>query len=157
MKVLSQDIAFLVKRSRVLREEMKKAVSNNTNFISGPDRIRIDSYFKALTDFKAWIVAQPFMDLPKTSPREYDLGESPIVPELENLDAMVILELMKTLEEEIAYSQSSRMTSGMIDQDSTRWDLNVLKIEKFLLEYVDKNSPLDRPDSAYSNPVVGLE
>ena len=52
MQILSQDITFLVKRARVLRAEMTKAVSNNTNFISGPDRIRIDSYLKALKDFK---------------------------------------------------------------------------------------------------------
>ena len=156
MQILSQDITFLVKRARVLRAEMTKAVSNNTNFISGPDRIRIDSYLKALKDFKGWIVSQPFMDLPKTSPKQYDLGPSPIVPEMENMDSMVILELMKTAEEEVALSQSGQMTSGLIEQDADRWDKNILKVEKFLTEYVDSNSPLDRPDSAFVNPVVGV-
>lgn len=156
MKVLSQDVAFLVKRARVLRESMTKAVSNNSNYISPADRLRIDAYLKALKDFKAWIIAQPFMDLPQTSPREYDLGEGTPVPELENLDAMVVLELVKTMEDEIALSQSARMPTNMIDQDSVRFDENIKRVEQFLSQYVDANSPLDRPDSAYANPVVGL-
>ena len=157
-ELLSQDIYFLLKRFRLLQNSIINAVSNNTNYIAGPDRIRIDAYLKAVKDLKAWIVSQPFMDLPQTSPNGYGdrLGNAVLIPEMENLDAMVILELMVTADIELRKSQSSRQSTGMISDDSARWDKNILKIEKFLTDFVDQNSPVDRPDSTYPNDVVGL-
>jgi hypothetical protein len=154
--LLSQDVYFLLKRFRLLQRSIINAVSNNTNSISEPDMKRITDYIKAIKDLKAWIMGQPLLDLPKTSPIVYKLSEPVVVPEMENLDAMILLELMRTADLEMRNSVSSRQTTGIVSHDSVRFDSIILKAEKFLVDFIAKNSPLDIPDSSYSSPVQGM-
>ena len=60
---------------------------------------------------------------------------------------------MKTADLELRMCQSSQQATSLSEDDASRFDKNILKIEKFLSEFVEKNSPIDRPDSTYPNEV----
>ncbi len=148
MKVLNHDIASLVRRLRRLKKEIEKSGSANVTELGTHDLKRLDSYIISIEDFKKWMVSQPLLDLPETSPIEIEIGEMPESLDMENDDLALILNLFNLLEKELVNSQSARRATGLISHDSTRFDALIEKIKKFLVDYVAKNSPLDQPESS---------
>lgn len=155
MKVLNHDIASLVKRLRRFKKEMVKSVSSNVSAVGEHDLKRLNSYLEAIKAFKNWMISQPSLDMPETSPREIDLGVDGLVFDMENDDLGIIVDLMNTIEMELVNSQSSRIATGLIQHDSLRFDTYVSKIEKFLTDFVATNNPLDLPETAPSAAVTG--
>lgn len=155
MKVQNHDIASLVKRLRRVKKELEKSVSSGVSEVGSHDLARLETYIKALEDYKGWMVSQPVLDLPETSPIEIELGEMPESLEMENDDFALILNLFNVLELELVNSQSARRATGLISHDSLRFDAVIEKIKKFLVDYVGKNSPLDLPESSPMVAVTG--
>lgn len=148
MKVQNHDIASLVGRLRRVKKELEKSVSSGVSEVGTHDLLRLETYIKALKDYKAWMISQPVLDLPETSPIEIELGETPDSLEMENDDLALVLNLFNILEKELVNSQSARRATGLISHDSSRFDAVIEKTEKFLTDYVGKNSPLDLPESS---------
>jgi len=157
MEVLNQDIYFLVKRMRLFRDEMTRQASNNSILISQPDRIRMDEYLAAAETFKAFVVKQPITDYPKTAPRKYVVGAGPEVPDLDNQDMMMILQLLKDAEDELILSQSGQMHINMTPHDSARFDSHYARVKSFLKDFVDTHAPIDRPESVNLAPEIDLK
>lgn len=155
MKVYNHDIYGLVKRLRRFKFEMIKSVSANLGEASAHDMRRLESYLSAMKEFKAWMTAQPELDLPETSPMEMSVGEAPVLPEIDNDDLDVIFKLMNLLELELVNSQSARRSTGLVSHDSDRFDALVAKIENFIGTYMATANPLDLPESLPVAPMAG--
>lgn len=155
MKVYNYQIAGLVRRLRRFRFETVKSASSSLAAVNGADFKRAKSYLSAVTAYIDWIVSQPQLDLPESTPREIDLGDAEQVtlPENEALvDLMVMYDLVET---EIGNSQSARMGDSMISHDEKRVRDLIKKMDLFLDDYVAQIQPLDLPESAPLRSVTG--
>jgi len=155
MKIFNHDIASLVRRLRRFKEEVVYSVSSGISEMGEHDLARINSYLVAAKSFKAWMVAQPILDLPETSPMEIELASMPELSTIENDDLALIHNLMNLTEQELLSSQSARRSTGLISHDSARFDSYIIKMENFLVNYVAANAPLDLPESSPSFAVSG--
>jgi hypothetical protein len=155
VQVLNHDIASLVRRLRRFKEEVVKSISSNVAELNGHDLKRLVTYLEALKAFKSWMVSQPILDLPETSPLTIDLGSMPDMGQLENDDLAVILQMFNLIEQEIVNSQSARRSTGLVSHDSIRFDTYISKIENFINDYILKTNPLDLPESAPAIPITG--
>lgn len=154
MKVYNHDIASLVLRMRRFKNELFYSVSSNLSEFGNADKIRLNSYIESIKKFKKFVITQPELDLPESSPKEINLPAALELPEIENLDIATILALFDVAEVELVNCQSARKPSGLTSHDALRFDTIVKKIELFLAEFVaDEN--LDLPESSPTAPMVG--
>lgn len=155
MKVNNHDVAGVIRRVRRFRYETVKAVSSSLASMGDADFKRAKEYLAAITAYLDWVVAQPQMDLPESSPREFDLGDQETLPIPEN-EALIDLEnLYTTLEIEIGNSQSARMAGGLTVHDEGRVRAIVERANQFLDTYVSQIQPLDLPESTPLRPNTG--
>lgn len=155
MKVYNHDVANLVRRMRRFKEEMIKSVSSGVSELISHDYERLNSYLEAIKFFKAWMIAQPVLDLPESSPEEIELGEMPEALLVDNDDLTLIIKLFELIEFELVNSQSARRSTGLVSHDALRFDSYIEKVELFLTDFVDQTSPLDLPESAPSIAMTG--
>ena len=148
MIVNNMDVAGLIRRIRRFRYETVKAASSSLANLSNADIGRLTSYLSALTTYANWVVSQPELDLPESSPMTYDLGDAESLPVPEN-ESLVDLETMwRLLEIELGNSQSARMPANLISHDERRLREIIAKSESFLADYASQVQPLDLPESA---------
>ena len=148
MIVYNYQIAGLIRRFRRFRYETIKAACSALAHVNEHDLIRARTYLAAVTSYLNWVVSQPQLGLPESTPRQIDMGSPEVlsVPENESLvDLMVMYDL---LESEIGNSQSARLGDSVILHDETRIRAIVAKMEAFLTDYVEVNLPMDLPESA---------
>jgi len=155
MKVYNHDVSNLVRRMRRFKEEMVKSVSSGVSELVSHDYVRLNSYLAAIKFFKAWMVSQPVLDLPESSPEEIELGEMPEAQMVDNDDLALIIKLFELVEYELVNSQSARRSTGLVSHDALRFDSYVEKIERFLADFVDNTNPLDLPESAPAVEMTG--
>ncbi len=154
MLVYNHDVASLVKRLRRFSVEMHKSVSSNVSSMSEADKGRLASYLGSAKAFKSWVISQPELDLPESSPAAQELGDTPLFSEPENLDIDMIQQLMRNLEIELVNSQSARMPANLTVHDAGRFDVIVTKVENFLNDFVE-NQNLDLPESSPRESMTG--
>lgn len=147
MNVYNHDIASMIARLRRFKQELHKSVSASISEYSNADKTRLLSYLISIQKFKDWVVNQPELDLPESSPRLFELGPAPILSVIENLDTSVIMRLFDVLEVEIANSQSARKPAGLTSHDSKRFDDVIIKVHTFLEDFL-KGENLDLPESS---------
>lgn len=157
MKVYNHDIVSMISRIGRFMQELHKSVSANLSELSTADKNRLKSYLASITTFKSWVVAQPELDLPESSPKEYNLEDLPAFAEIENLDVTAVMRLLQSLVEEMANSQSARKPAGLTVHDSYRFDTIVAKINSFLADFIEQDGAtgLDLPESSPKSPMSG--
>ena len=155
MKIYNHDLFALVKRLRRFKFELSKSISSNLGEANSYDMNRLGTYLDALEAFKGWMVSQPELDLPESSPMELEVQETPELPEVDNDDLAVIINLMNLIEIELMSSQSARRSTGMIVHDQERFDAMALKIRAFIADYMSQSNPLDLPESLPVAPMTG--
>ncbi len=144
----NHDVAGLVQRWNQFIEEVWKAASNGVSQMSQFDQDRLGSMLDAIDAYQVWVVSQPQLDLPETTPRPITLDDFPDVTSVENEEINDITRMMILGRDELINSQSSRMPSGLIKYDAARSTSYVAKIRNFLATYVAKTTPLDLPASS---------
>jgi hypothetical protein len=144
----NMDIRGLVSRINDFIEELNKSVSSNIHFMNTFDQARLMSYITAVRTYHSWIVAQPQLDLPETSPRAYTLDPNPDIVPMENQDVRELVNMFEITRDELIGSQSGRMGAGLLSFDSGRLLAVLAKAESFLVDYVQPTSPLDVPESS---------
>lgn len=154
MLVYNHDIASLVKRLRRFNQELHKSVSSGVSEMNNADKGRITSYLTSAKALKSWVVAQPELDLPESSPAAEEIGDTPSFEEPENLDVAMIMQLLRTLEIELVNSQSARKPAGLTVHDAGRFDTIVAKVESFLADFVEGEN-LDLPESSPREEMTG--
>lgn len=155
MKVYNHDIVSMVTRLQRFMKEMNLSVSSNLSELSEADKGRLVSYIENLKKFKDWVVDQPELDLPESSPREFTVEETTEVIDIENLDITQIGRLLHVLIIEIGNSQSARKPAGLTVHDSKRFDTIVAKLESFLEDFIGQEQGLDLPESSPKSPMSG--
>lgn len=144
---MNHDVAGFVRRLRRFRYEWAKSASSNVAFVSQADADRLRSYLKGLMAYKSWFQSQPVLDLPESNPRTIDLGEAESLPSPENEAVIDMMVLWEVLEYELVHSQSSRLSSRLIEHDEKRVDMVLEKMSRFLEDYIMQIQPVDLPES----------
>ena len=147
------DVFSLVRRINRFIVEVLKSQSSGISQTMPFDVSRVLSYTASVRSFVAWVVAQPLLDLPETGPSEMALPNSPDIPSLENESAYDICMMFEIMRDEIANSQSSRMSTNLMKYDHDRLMAIVVKIENFVSTYINVAEPLDLPESS---PMVAM-
>jgi hypothetical protein len=119
------------------------------------DVTRIQNYVKAIRAYVAWSVAMPLLDLPETGPTAITMAANPILPVIENESLYDIAVMLELARDELVNSQSSRMSTNLIPFDRDRLIAIMDKIDNFILNYIQTNTPLDLPESSPMAPVSG--
>lgn len=146
--VYNHDVAGLQRRINRFIVEMLKSVSNSGSLVNEFDQTRLSSYIGAIKAYTAWIVSQPHLDLPETSPRQYVLDENPTYDLVENESVVDVVRMLELVRDEVVNSQSARQSSGLIKFDEVRLLAVVNKVEAFLNTYIAQITPLDLPESS---------
>ncbi len=153
--VLNHDIAGLCRRLNHFIVELQKSVSSGVAFMNEFDQERLQAALGSVRAYRDWVITQPQLDLPKTHPREIELGENPASPDVENEAIRDLVYLMELCRDELVNSQSARMPAGFIAFDDKRAMSIMDKCQKFLDDYIKNVLPLDLPESQPSKPLAG--
>lgn len=153
--VYNHDIVGVWDRLNRFIEETQKAVSANVSLTNEFDIARLTTYLDAVDRYLAWIVAQPQLDLPETSPREYALEPGPEPIPVENEDMDDLLRLLRLARDEVVNSQSARFGSGLMPPDQKRLTATIAKARAFLKDYIVPTQPLDLPESSPAKLMSG--
>lgn len=151
----NHDVAGLQRRINRFIFEMIKSVSNSGSLMNDFDQNRLASYLAAIKGYVSFIVSQPQLDLPETSPRIIKLDPNPVWDLLENEAIIDVIRLLEIARDEVVNSQSSRNSSGLNKFDEARILSVVTKIEIFLNDYIKVVTPLDLPESSPMRVVTG--
>ena len=154
-KTLNTDTFGYVSRiDRFLLESLNQASANTSN-LKTADFNRLKSYLSALRSYLDHVSEEPELDLPESNPKEYTLPEMPSLKAVENDDLADCCRLLELCRFEIANSQSSRQSSGLIAYDKVRQVSIIEKAERFLKNYVAVVQPVDLPESSPRNITTG--
>lgn len=148
MSLKNHDILGITRRINRFIEEAQKSASAGISGVSAADLARLNSYLAALVAYKEWVVSQPELDLPETHPVEYAVPAGPEVASTENESIFDVVNLLVKLRDELVLSQSSQLASNLIAHDSTRFDEIVTKVQSFVTDYIEPQTPLDLPESS---------
>ncbi len=125
--------------------EMMTSVSAEVQVIQPPDRARIDSYIKALNDFRLWMVNSSPSDYPATYKLYYCLSAKPDPIYIASAPVRDLVNQLIVMEGELVLSQSSRLSSGILPQDDIRFQSYLTRMTNYLLNYHDAAAPNDHP------------
>lgn len=149
------DIDGLIRRiDRAIVEVVKSQSSGVSQTISF-DVVRTRSYIAGIRAYIEYIVAQPTMDLPETGPRAVQLPNKPTIPLMENESLRDMATMLDLMRDEMSASQSSRLSSNLISHDLVRATSYLLRMDKFLTDYITVIDPLDLPESSPMSPITG--
>ena len=154
-KVLNHDIVGLYNRINRFLEEIHKSSSSLVSEYNEFDMIRSKSYLTAIDRYHDWVVAQPQLDLPETSPKEYELLPPPEVGRVENESVNDLLRIFTLTRDSLINAQSARKPAGLESFDSARLRAITSKARKLLEDYVEPITPLDLPESSPQAPSSG--
>lgn len=150
----NHDVAGLVDRVERIKYELIKSQSANVTETISYDLGRAKMYLDYADSYKAYVVGQPALDLPESSPREIELRDAHPVPEMENPEIRDLIRLFEVLRTEMVHSASSRLGSGLNIFDSGRYDQISGKARK-LIEHIENATPVDMPESTPRTPSTG--
>lgn len=148
VKSYNHDIVGLVQRIQRFVEELAGSSSSGVSGMNVYDQTRLKSYLAAISDYQAWIMANPQLDLPETNRMLWDVKPLVGVPSVENESIQDILRMLHVTCVELLNSQSARMPSGLITFDASRLSAMTSKVGNLLSNYIAKSDPLDLPESS---------
>jgi hypothetical protein len=149
------DVYGVVRRINRFIEEIFLSASSGVSQTSAFDVARAKSYINAIRNYVAWITGQPALDLPETGPRPITLPANPVIPLIENESLFDLATLLELARDEVAGSQSSRLSSNLIGFDAKRLIAVLDKADAFIATYVTVIDPLDLPESSPSKNMSG--
>jgi hypothetical protein len=148
-EVNNHDVSGLCNRIARFATEVHLSVSSRMSHYHSDDIARLESYFKSMKDYKTWIISQPILDIPSSTPRIIKIRD--VFKEMahtDNEDVNDIIQMLWLTYNELAIGQSARAGSGLHPNDQARFDRLIGKLESFLENYVKQNNPLDMPETS---------
>jgi hypothetical protein len=149
------DVYGIVRRLNRFIVEVIKSQSSGVSQTISFDVQRARTYIAATRAYVAWVISQPTLDLPETGPTAVDLPVSPVIPLFENESLFDLATLFSLARDEIANSQSSRLSSNLIPFDTLRISAILDKADAFLNNYVTVIDPLDQPETSPMTVITG--
>jgi hypothetical protein len=150
--VYNHDVAGIQRRINRFIVEMVKSVSNAGSLMNEFDQTRLASYLQSIHSFVDYVISQPQLDLPETSPRVIVLDTNPTWDLVENESIIDVARMLEIARDEVINSQSARNSSGLTKFDHVRLIAITQKIENMLSSYISKIEPLDLPESSPMRP-----
>jgi hypothetical protein len=154
-ELYNDDILGITDRIDRFLQEINKSQSANLSEYHAADLGRLKSYLSNLTVYVDWVVGQPQLDLPETSPLSLEIPALPDMPEADNPMVKDIIRLVVRMRGEILRSQSARRSTGLVKFDEERMRAVIAKCENYLEAYVEAVNPIDLPESSPDVPVTG--
>lgn len=149
----NHDVVGVLNRIGRFITELIRSDSANGNTMSVADKTRLTSYLDSADGYLAYVVAQPILDLPKTSRvAAWPIEPLDPVPAISNEDVEDLARLLMLAHTELAHSDSAGLASGVVSFDATRLSAIILKARNFLTGYIAKASPMDLPASSQMDP-----
>ena len=149
------DVYGVVRRINRFIVEICKSQSSGVSQTISFDVARARSYIQAVRSYVIWVCSVPMFDLPETGPTAVDLPTAPVIPLFENESLFDLATMFSLARDEIANSQSSRLSSNLIGFDRIRLDAILDKADVFLTTYVTVVDPLDQPETSPMTAVTG--
>jgi hypothetical protein len=155
-EVSNLHIASLAERTDSAIKEVLLSESANSHDLYTPDRKRIESYNKEILDFASWASVRPKLDLPRTHPRMYsiDFVAESTSRHINSRSLRDLVRLYEAIIAQLTESESANLSSGIGDHDLVRLISILDQIDALLVDFIDKNLPLDRPESSPHAPNV---
>lgn len=149
------DVHSLVRRINRFIAEINKSQSSGISQSMPFDITRVNSYIKSLRAIMAHYVAQPLLDLPETGPQWIPLPADEPMPRVENESAYDLCMLLSIMRDELANSQSSRLSTNLIKFDYDRANAVLAKMDS-MIAYISAAEPLDLPESSPRESMSGV-
>jgi hypothetical protein len=149
------DVFGIVRRINRFIEEIFLSASSGVSRTSSFDVNRAKSYIGAIRTYVTWVTSQPELDLPETGPRSIALPANPVIPTIENESLFDLAILFELGRDEVANSQSSRLSSNLIKFDKDRLIAILDKADAFIANYIQTVDPLDLPESSPAASMSG--
>lgn len=136
-------------------EEVNKSVSGAVGGFSEADKIRLESYIKALTDYKTFAEKQPILDTPVS----HHHGQTMMVrgfPSVDHVDNDAVNEVVQTFRlfwTEMLESQSSNLSNGLISHDWKRYSVFLERFTNLINDYITPTTYIDSPETMPSYAV----
>ena len=112
------------------------------------DLIRLKDMIADLHKLWEFVCTEPSLDCPKCSGAiHYAMPMIDAIPEPENRDIQYILKYIKMMYMELANSQSARLVTGLQPADKIRGKAYLERIDLFVSNYLETNTPNDFPDA----------
>lgn len=146
--IVNHDAVGIYDRLARIYTELARSQSAPISGMVTGDKVRLRSYITELRAFQSWVMAQPELDLPESHPRPYVLEEFPSEIDVESEEIATILRLIRAAAVELVNSQSARMPCRLQPFDAARQTAIVDKVEAFLVNFVEKVTPVDLPESS---------
>lgn len=153
--VNNSDVVGLYNRIQRFIEELYKSVSSQTSQVNEFDQARLATYLNAVDTYHNWVIGQPHLDLPETSPKVYVLEDAVEVEDTENENVNDLIRMLILARDELINSQSARDPSQLNEFDSARLRSLIEKARQFLQTYIQVATPLDLPESSPQEPSSG--
>ncbi len=147
-KVCNTDVFSLHRRINRFMYELIKSQSSGVSQTMGFDTARVLKYLASIKALMTWITSQPLLDLPETGPQPVMLLENTPITNLENESVYDLVMMFSLLRDELANSQSARLSTGLLKYDHDRATAIVTKMELFVNSYISQSEPLDLPESS---------
>jgi hypothetical protein len=142
------DVASLIRRLDRTLVEITKSQSSGVSGTLPFDFTRLEEAIKMLKSFKAFAEGLPFMDTPETTPIIINVDCYGTIPPIENDSAWDMAQIVDTMMQELAGSQSSNIGNGFLPpHDGKRFDDYVARLEK-LIAHSKGTEPVDYPESS---------
>ena len=145
------DIVDLVNRLDVYMLEISAASSATRHETTVHDVNRVEAMVTRFETRFNLLAGQPELDFPKTHPKAWTVPAAPDLPILENQDSQTIINLLATMRQEIAGSDSAERTTGLKPADRGRIEAAIVKL-KILVDAIAQDPSLDLPDVDRQEP-----
>lgn len=152
--VYNHDIIGVYNRLNRFIVELIHSVSANVSQVNQFDMERLKSYLNNVKKYLGWVMAQPLLDLPETTPRVWVLEAPTTIPDMDNEEVADIVRMLELARDELTHSQSARQGSGLIPFDALRFNAVIAKTETFLSTYVEVVTPIDLPESSPDEAMI---
>lgn len=146
--VFNKDVLFLVDMLDRYIVEVNRSQSSGVSGMLPFDITRIRSYTGAITSFHDWANSVPVGDYPETHPRQFPLEPRPETTNVESESVNMIGREFEAMRWELINSQSARLANTLMVHDSQRLRTYVARVESFLTDYVETQTPIDLPESS---------
>ena len=153
--VYNLDVTYVNDKLCRYAGEVIHAVSSGLAFTNEFDMARMLKYLDDVDAAVAYVTAQPQLDMPESHPILHAIEAFPPIPNMESDELDHVARLMLAARTEIINSQSARMGSGFLPFDSKRVTALIAKTRQWLVDYVQKRSPMDLPETSPQQPMTG--
>ena len=153
--VRNDDVAYINDKLCRFAGEVYKSQAADVSGFNPFDQQRLNQYLDSVDAATSYVVAQPQLDLPESSPQDVPTADFPQVTDTENDEVDQVLRMLKRSHVELVNSQSARNAAGLIGFDESRLRALVQKCRNFLNDYIASQTPQDLPETSPQSATAG--